>query len=484
MGQPAANGRRGMNRRAFLAAMGVGAAACAFPRRTGAESPRRRPNILFLLTDDQSHEMIGALGTAGAHTPHMDRLAARGTAFTHAYNPGGWHGAICVASRTMLTTGAFLWRAQALDAGMDAEAAAGRTWPQRLAAAGFDTYFTGKWHVNVDPARVFGTVGTVRPGMPPDTPEAYGRPVEGAPDPWSPTDLALGGFWSGGRHWSETLADEAEAFLARAAERERPFFMYLAFNAPHDPRQSPSRWLDHYPLDAVPLPENFAPNYPHDAAIGCDPRLLRDERLAPSPRTAHAVATHRREYLAIVSHLDEQIGRILDVLERTGQADDTIVALTSDHGLAVGRHGFLGKQNMYDHSMRVPLVLRGPGIAAGARVAAPVYLQDIVPTTLGWAGACAEGVDFRPLQPLLEDPAAPHHGAILGAYMHLQRMVVLDGFKLIRYPGIGVTRMYHVETDPHETRDLADDPAHADTRAGLEAALRAEQRRRGDPLAD
>src|SRR5690606_15437259 len=146
-------------------------------------------------------------------------------------------------------------------------------------------------------------------------------------------------------------------------------------------------------------PEPFLPSYPLD--IGSN--RIRDEQLAPFPRTEHAVKVHRQEYYAIITHLDAQIGRILDALEASGQAENTYIVFTSDHGLACGHHGLMGKQNMYEHSMRVPFVVVGPGVTAGQRIDAPIYVQDIMPTTLEWAGAkVPEGVDFRSLVPLLQ----------------------------------------------------------------------------------
>jgi len=142
--------------------------------------------------------------------------------------------------------------------------------------------------------------------------------------------------------------------------------MYLAFNATHDPRQSPKEYIDRYPLDRIKLPENFLPQYPHAAKV-CG-LGLRDEKLMPYPRTEFAVKVHRQEYFAIVTHMDDQIGRILEALEKSGKADNTYIIFTADHGLAVGHHGFCGKQNMYDHSMRVPFFIVGPDIEAGSKI--------------------------------------------------------------------------------------------------------------------
>ncbi|MFO1529733.1 MAG: sulfatase-like hydrolase/transferase [Kiritimatiellia bacterium] len=387
----------------FLAAA-VFAAAAAAPAQVPA-----RPNILFILTDDQAVDTLAALGEAipGAvtvQTPNLDRLARSGTAFRNAVNMGAWNGAVCVASRSMLNTGRFLWPAEAAEkAKYQSEVKDGRFWSQRMRAAGYETYMAGKWHVETPAPALFNHVGTIREGMPASRPSAYQRPRAGG-DTWLPWDESLGGYWAGGRHWSEVLADEAAGFLKAAAGSDKPFFMYIAFNAPHDPRQSPRSFVERYPADQLGLPPNFRPLHPLHEAMGLGPatdKALRDEALAPFPRTEQAIRVHRGEYYALVTHLDVQIGRILDTLREQGLAEKTVVILTSDHGLAVGRHGLMGKQSLYQHSVRVPFLIAGPGIPAGGSVDARIYLQDAMATALDLAGADAGGVDFKSVLPLL-----------------------------------------------------------------------------------
>ncbi len=446
-----------------------------------------QPNILFLFADDMTYEAVRALGNEEIETPNLDRLVAQGTSFTHAYNQGGWHGAVCVASRTMLNTGRFLWHARDREAHLKEETAGRQFWSQVLHDGGYDTYMSGKWHVKgIDPVDIFDHVRHVRGGMPRDnygtTKVGYNRPLEGQPDTWKPWDTAQGGFWAGGKHWSEVLGDDGVDFLGQAATSDKPFFMYLAFNAPHDPRQSPKAFVDRYPLEGISVPDDFIPRHPHDKAMGCGPGL-RDEDLAPFPRTPHAVKVHRQEYYAIITHMDAQIGRILDALERTGQAKNTRIIFTADHGLAAGHHGLLGKQNMYDHSVRVPLILAGPGIAAGKQIDAPVYLQDVMPTTLEWAGVEGpEPVAFKSLNPLLQGERATSYEAIYGAYMMRQRMVTQGDFKLLYYPETNTTLLFHLKTDPLEMNNLSDQGQYAAQKKTLWTALRNLQGTMGDPL--
>lgn len=447
-----------------LVALALAAASFAAPGSAA------KPNIVFIFADDQCHDTIRALGNEEIITPNLDWLVARGTTFSNAYNMGGWSGAICVASRTMLQTGRSLWRAQAAAQDLAPLAKQRQFWPQLLKRAGYETYMTGKWHVAIPAGEVYDTVAHIRGGMPAQTEAGYGRPRDGKPDPWSPHDPAFGGFWEGGKHWSEVVADDAAGFIARAATREAPFFMFLAFNAPHDPRQSPKRFTDLYLPEKIKLPESFIPQYPYKQEIGCyildhkdgKPVYQRDENLAPWPRTPHAVRVNRQEYYAIITHMDEQIGRILDALEASGKADKSYIFFSADHGLSVGHHGLIGKQNMYEHSLRVPFVAVGPGIPRGERRTAPIYVQDIMPTTLEIAGVPVPPyVEFNSLLPAIREPRrAGNYPAVYGAFLKdKQRMIRVGDFKLIVYPEARVVRLFDLARDPNEVRDLAREPA-------------------------
>jgi arylsulfatase A-like enzyme len=465
----------------FLAAA-VWAIAC--PAQAVASSGR--PNILFLFADDLTYEAIRAFGHIDIDTPHLDRLAARGTTFSHAYNMGSWSGAVCVASRTMLITGRSVWDAKGVYDTTDGERQAGRLWPQLLSQAGYRTFMTGKWHIKTDATKCFDVARHVRPGMPTTVPAAYDRPPAVGDDPWSPWDESRGGFWEGGRHWSVVTADDAIDFLRMAGEDERSAFFYIAFNAPHDPRQSPREYLDRYPEARIALPQPFLAAYPYAAAMGAGPGL-RDEKLAAFPRTERAVRVHRREYYAIITHLDAQIGRVLDALEASGKAQNTWIFFTADHGLAVGHHGLLGKQNQYDHSIRVPFIVAGPGVAAGETDPTPIYLQDVMPTTLELAGAQRpKQVFFQSLLPRLLPGASPPppapYDSIYGSYLHLQRSITHAGWKLIVYPEARALRLYHLLEDPQETVDLADRPEHAERRRDLFDRLLMLQRDLGDTV--
>ncbi|MCP4312303.1 MAG: sulfatase-like hydrolase/transferase, partial [Bacteroidetes bacterium] len=173
------------------------AAAILISSCTGKSEPEK-PNILFILADDQCFNTINALGNHEVITPTLDQLARQGTVFTTAYNMGGWNGAICVASRTMFNTGRFLWRAHAYDKRLGELNESGQLWSKEMESMGYETFMTGKWHVKIKPEEIFTHAGTDRPGMPKATPEGYNRPLSETDTTWRPWDTAFGGFWEGG----------------------------------------------------------------------------------------------------------------------------------------------------------------------------------------------------------------------------------------------------------------------------------------------
>jgi arylsulfatase A-like enzyme len=181
--------------------------------------------------------------------------------------------------------------------------------------------------------------------------------------------------------------------------------------------------------------------------------------------------------------MDTQIGRILDALKKTGKADNTYIFFTADHGLAVGHHGLIGKQNMYDHSVRVPLMVSGPGIPKNKKLSMPIYLQDIMPSTLELASVKKPSqVQFKSLIPLINGKANSSYDVIYGGYINLQRMITADGYKMIYYPKIGKTLLYNLKTDPLEMNNLADDPTYFSRIRKLRRRLIILQKEVGDKL--
>ncbi len=446
---------------------------------------RERPNFLFLFSDDQTYRTLGLLGELEVKTPHLDRLAKRGMLFTHCFNQGGWRGAVCVPSRMMLNTGRTVWQCRSTNEQSIIEGAA--FWGETLGKAGYDTFMTGKWHIS-EPAlrRSFKLLGPLTGGFLPSTTNggaAYDRPAPG--NPWTPDDPKWKGHWLDVNgepvHSSVRIADAAINYLRTNVSRSAdPFFMYVAFNAPHDPRQSSRAFLDLYPSNKLKLPPNFLSKHPFLIEADFDGR---DEILAPYPRTPEAIRIHLQEYYSIISHLDAQIGRVLDALEATGKASNTIVIFTSDQGLAVGQHGLLGKQNLYDHSLRIPFILAGPGIPKGRRNAALFNMQSIFATTCEMAGVqVPDTVQFPSIVPLITGAKSEMHEALYAVFLDRQRAVRTPRWKLTRTPSEKQVQLFDIRNGPWEMRNLANTPKHAATLAMLNAKLRTLMHEMKDPM--
>lgn len=450
-----------MQRRNFMKYLCASTISLSSVGRVIADSNNKKPNILFIFTDDQTYETVQALGYNEVLTPNIDRLVKKGVTFSNCYNQGSYSAAVCVASRTMLNTGRFLWNAWKKVKSLGQEVAAGHLWSQYIKSAGYDTYLTGKWHVpRANAKAIFDITSNIRGGMPKQTPQGYNRPIEGKNDQWKPWYTHFGGYWKGGRHWSEVVGSDADRFIKEVSKKENPFFMYVAFNAPHDPRQSPKEYVNKYPLDNIKVPENYLDLHPYMDYINCH-RTQRDESLAPHPRTHYAVKVHRQEYYSIITHMDAQVGRILDSLEESGKMDNTYIFFTSDHGLAVGHHGLMGKQNLYNHSLKVPFIVCGPGIPEGEKISAPIYLQDVMPTTLELAGVrIPDHVQFKSVMPLIEKKQEKTHDAVYGAFRKSQRTVIIDNYKLMMFPEVKKYFLYDIKNDSQEMTNLAGDPQY------------------------
>ncbi|MDE1177918.1 MAG: sulfatase-like hydrolase/transferase [Edaphobacter sp.] len=455
-----------------------------------AAGSSQQPNFLFIIADDLMFRTINSINNPEVHTPNMDRLVRSGCHFTHCFHQGSWTGAVCVASRTMLNTGLTAFHANREDS---ANTATNKpVWGQTLREAGYDTYITGKWHLDaVSLQRAFSEMGPVAPGFLPSTAAEYNRPAPG--NNWNPSDKTLFGHWLKQGLWtsrrgddtiqhsSELYADAAIKYLKESVPQQKnPFFMYVGFNAPHDPRQAPQEYLDMYPVEKIAIPPNFLPEHPFDQGA----HKTRDEVLAPFPRTEYDVRVHRREYYAIITHMDAQIGRILDALEASGKADNTYVIMTADHGLAVGEHGLMGKQNQYECSMRMPLIIKGPGIKAGKQVDEMVYQHSMYATTCDLAHVpIPQHVEFPSLAPMLhEENPQPINDAMFGWLDGLQRSIRTKKHKLIFYAHLNRYQVFDLEKDPWEMHDLVDEPAYATVKQELIQKLKAKQKELDDPM--
>ena len=330
----------------------------------------RRPDIIFFFTDDQRFDTIGALGNPTIHTPNFDSLVERGTTFTHAHIPGGTSSAVCMPSRAMLHTGRHLFHIEGAGESIPSEHI---TMGEALQNAGYHCFGTGKWHNGpASYARSFNAGGQIFFGgmedhwnVPVHDFDPSGRYDSTIPlciDPWTTKEIRVrpGDHVTAGKHSSELFADAAIEFMENYTS-ENPYFMYVSFMAPHDPRVMPDEYRDLYDPEQIQLPENFSGGHHFDNGA----LKVRDELLAQFPRDPGEIREHIADYYAMITHLDAQIGRVIDAVKQRGSLENTIIVLAGDNGLALGQQGLMGKQNLYEHSLRVPLVFSGPGVPHG-----------------------------------------------------------------------------------------------------------------------
>lgn len=431
----------------------------------------RPPNVVVLLADDLRADALRPYGNRDVQTPSLDRLARGGFLFSRAAIQGGILPAVCIPSRASLLSGRSMFRFAPEE--LPRVMRDVPTLPAALRAAGYRDFAVGKWH-NGGPwlAKAFsdGAVLFLGGMGHHDTIPVHNFDPAGVFPPNRAHALT--------RHSSEAFADAAIEFLRRPGDG-RPFFLYVAFTAPHDPRESPPGYRERYRPGRLRLPMNLLPRHPFDNGE----MSVRDEQLLPWPRDRMAIREEWRDYYAAITHMDEQVGRILDALEAGGHGRDTIVVFASDNGLALGSHGLMGKQNCYEHSLRVPLILSGPGIPAGRRSDALVNLMDVFPTLCELAGSpVPPDLDGRSFAAVLHGTRRTHRKELLGAYGQVQRSLRDERWKIIRYPQIDRTQLFDLHNDPEERRDLAEDPHQGGRMADMLQRLAAEQPAFGDTL--
>jgi arylsulfatase A-like enzyme len=472
-----------------------------------AAASARRPNFLFIITDDQDVHSLRAYNPATTlQTPALDRLAAEGVTLDGAYHMGAFVSGVCVPSRHMIKTGRTLWHLPAsLTSRAFQDYPANRCPPDivndTIAAvfnrAGYATMRTGKRGNSYDEAKALFTVqkDASKNG---DTDET-------------------GSAW----HAEQVL----EYLGQREARREAaPFLIYFGFTHPHDPRNGKPELLAKYgavnhtdpgkppPLNpkAPPLPINYLPAHPFNQGQPGG----RDETLVSGVWERRDEATIRNElgrYYACIENIDIQVARVISRLKAMGEWDNTYVFFTSDHGIAIGRHGLQGKQHLYEHGWRVPFIVRGPGIKPGSRAAGNIYLLDSLRTLCDLAGiqapATNEGVSFRPvLEGRQKTVREVMYGAFCGGTKPGMRAVRKGDWKLVKFDvldgAVRETQLFNLAENPYELleqhheprvvaltgstpakhqRNLAADPRHAAKLREMEELLLAEMRRHDDP---
>jgi arylsulfatase A-like enzyme len=421
----------------------------------------RKPNIIILFADDMRAGTIHALGNPEIITPNLDQLVKNGTSFPHAYNMGGHTGAVCVSSRAMLMTGQSIHHLGNTKTEIPEEHILLGTVFQ---SQGYQTYGIGKWHNGIasyaqnfkDGSEImFGGMTSSQWEIPLNhfNPDGSYEQAYTPADPKNRDLPVISDHVYKGKHSAEIFAGAAVNFLG-SEKSKKPFFLYVAFTTPHDPRQMPKAYMDKYDVKKISLPANFLPEHPFDNGH----MQGRDEKLLSFPRKPENVKSEIRDYYATITHLDAQVGRIVAALKKSGQYENTIIIFAGDNGLAIGQHGLMGKQNLYEHTVGVPMIWSGAGIPKNKKSNAYCYLTDIYPTLCDIIGipkpATVDGISFLSnLKGAVQSP----HGKMYYAFRDLQRAVRDGRYKLIEYnvKGFRTTQLFNLETDPLEMVNLA-----------------------------
>jgi arylsulfatase A-like enzyme len=416
-------------------------------------------NILIIYSDDHSYHALGAAGNKEISTPNLDKLAKSGLMFTQAHVMGGHQGAVCIPSRAMLLTGRYVNRLPG-DGNIIPDSIV--SLPEVLRKKGYTTYHTGKWHSDkASHSRMFSTGGDIFFG-------GMHFPKFGGQEHPTVSLYDSSGVYRESRKrvsaiYSTTLyADNAVRFLSSQTAKTNPFFCYVAFTSPHDPRTPPGKFSSMYNPKKITLPANFLIKHPFDNGD----LNVRDEQLLPIPRDPEAIKKDIALYYGMVSEMDAQVGRILEALEKSGLKEHTLIVFAGDNGLAVGQHGLLGKQNLYEHSIRVPMIISGPGVPLNKKTEGFTYLSDITPTIMDYLQVQKpSSIEGRSLLPVIQDPSRKVRSSIYNVYGHWSRSIKTeDGFKLIVYnvDGIETTQLFNLKNDPLEIQDLSKNPAHSE----------------------
>lgn len=436
-----------MKRRGFLEMASVGVLAMMTGKISGVEANPGKPNVLFILADDMRPDCINALGNPNIKTPNLDKIVERGMTFTRTYVLGSNSGAVCTPSRTMILSGRSVFH---FSNGGFAKPDKGNSvlWAKAMSAGGYETFHLGK------------KGNSFKPGM-----EAF--------------DTCLYTEDIGAKEHavaSERTADRVIEFL-KDRKKERPFFIYMAPPVPHDPRVCPKEFMDIYDPAKIPLPPSYMPVHPFDNGE----MTVRDECLAPWPRTEEVIKRHLADDYACITCLDHHIGRICDTLKELGQIDNTVIIFAGDNGLSLGDHGLMGKQNLYEFGgMHVPFVMAGPGIPKG-KSDAFAYLFDVYPTVCELTcTSVPPEVESKSLVPVITGKAVKVRDYAFTAYRNCQRAVRDQRWKIIRYPLVDKTQLFDLEKDPREMNDLSGKPEHAGKLKEMWALLEQQQKQYED----
>lgn len=434
-------------------------------------------NIVCIIADDHRASAMGRCGSEPVMTPHLDALAVRGCHLQQLRIEGGRCRAVCIPTRASLITGCSVKTA--------CEDLEGRTLkvdapmlPARLRDKGYHCEVIGKWHQDLPSLRRGFDHGQMifTAGMG----DHHSLPVYN----WNAFSMdRLPPPYKLKKYSSEAYADAAVDFLRkRALQSSQPFYLQVGLTLPHDPFDPPPGWEEPPDDKLPPLPPGFQSRHPFE--IG--DIEVRDEQLLPWPRSTVEVRKMAARYYAMIHAIDRLVGRVQSALEETGLVENTIFIYTGDHGLCGGRHGLLGKQNVYEAALRIPGILAGPGIPAGVLVDALSSQLDLAPTLLDLVGLAeyGDGMEGKTLRPEIEgSPDIGSRKFHFARYRHYQRAITDGHFKLIatRMDETLRLQLFDLADDPEETRDLVAGVAQLSCISDLVHALNEHLDRGNDP---
>jgi arylsulfatase A-like enzyme len=410
----------------------------------------KKPNVVLIFTDDQRLQgTIHALGGTEVITPNIDALVKSGTSFTNNYIMGGTQGAVCTPSRNMLHTGRNLFSLGSV--GADIMFPEFATLGETLGKNGYETFGIGKWHNDkASFNRSFQNGDEIFFGGMSKNPYNTGLFHYDKTGNYLQTNDIKNGDHANAKHHTEVFGDAAVKFIENY-QTEKPFFLYMAFKSPHDPRIMPDKYKAMYDTSKISLPPNFMPRHPFNNGE----LVIRDEQLAATPRKPAEIKEHIRDYYAMMTHMDEQIGNVIQALKAKGIYEKTIIVFAGDNGLALGQHGLLGKQNVYEHSIKVPLIMVGNGIKKDKINTDFTYTFDIYPTICQLTGteipATVQGQSVF-------DKNAKKRETMLHAYRNVQRAIRKGDWKMIEYIVKSKTtvQLFNIKKDPWEMNNLAE----------------------------
>lgn len=480
-----------LNRICIVCLLSIFVVGCKPKTEKEANKEQKKPNFLFVLVDDQSPFDLQVYNAKSIlETPTISKLASEGIVFEQARHMGSMNGAVCTPSRHMIMSGRTVWHLPP----------------------------SAEFQKQIDPHEIdTQTIGAVfnRAGYKTMRTCKKGNSYPGANRQFSVVHDATkrGGTEETGSAWHAKHVLEYLGEREKAKEQD-PFFIYFGFSHPHDTRNGTPELLEKYGAvnhkdkNSLPelnekqpeLPDNYLGKHPFHHG---HPELRDEERVSGvwKNRDENTIRNELGREFACSENIDIQMAKVLKKLEETGELDNTYIVYTADHGMAIGRHGLQGKQNLYEHTWRVPFIIKGPNLPSGKRVNGNIYLLDVLPTLCDLAGieipSTVEGKSFVPvLKGEKEVVRDVMYGVYAGGTKPGMRTVKKGDWKLIKYDvmdgAVHETQLFNLAENPNEylpehhrenemETNLANQSKYAEKLAEMEALLLEQMELNNDP---